>query len=488
MATAQEGDPADDDINRFVYVTAAIAALNGLLFGFDTGVISGALLYIEPAFNLGGDAFLKELIVSGALVGAILGAAAGGQIADRIGRRRVILVAAVVFFVGSLAMAFAPGVWSLIGGRFVVGLGIGIASMVGPLYNSEIAPPSIRGSLVSLNQLAVTTGILMAYFVNYLFSGSLLVDYAAFIQNGDWRWMLGFGVFPAVILGAGMLYMPESPRWLVENGRADEARDVLSRIRDASSTEIDEEIEEIREVSEVEEEGDLSDLLEPWVRPALIVGVGLAVLQQVTGINTVIYYAPTILESTGFGNSASIIATVGIGIVNVLLTVVAVLLVDRVGRRPLLLVGLGGMTISLAGLSVAFTLPGLSGVIGYVALACLMLYVSFFAIGLGPVFWLLISEIYPLRIRGSAESVATVFNWAANLGVALTFLTLLNTIGPSATFGLYAAFSLGGILFVYSLVPETKGRSLEAIEEDLRQSAVGGDELDMADATADRSD
>ncbi|WP_129114554.1 sugar porter family MFS transporter [Halegenticoccus tardaugens] len=462
-----------DGGNRFVYVTAALAALNGLLFGFDTGVISGAFLYIQDAFDMSSllwistsSAMIEGLVVSGALVGAAFGAAVGGNLADRWGRRRLILVGALVFFLGSLTMAVAPTLEILIAGRILDGIAIGFASIVGPLYISEISPPKIRGSLVSLNQLAVTTGILASYFVNY-----------AFADTGQWRWMLGAGMLPALVLLVGMLFMPESPRWLIDKGREADAKEVLSRTR--SESRIRAELREIKETKEIEAEG-LSELIEPWVRPALIVGIGLAAFQQVTGINTVIYYAPTIFESTGFGNSASILATVGVGVVNVVMTVVAVLLMDRVGRRPLLLVGLGGMILTLVGLGAAFFLPGLSGVVGWAALGSLMLYVAFFAIGLGPVFWLLISEIYPLKVRGSAMGVVTVVNWVANLLVAQTFLQLVGAIGEHGTFWLYAALSVAALVFTYFLVPETKGRSLEEIEADLRQSAVGGSSTAIA--------
>ncbi|WP_266075248.1 sugar porter family MFS transporter [Haladaptatus caseinilyticus] len=455
---------SNTNTNRFVYITATIAALNGLLFGFDTGVISGALLYIKRTFEL--SPAMQEVVVSATLVGAILGAAVGGRLADRLGRRRLMITGAGVFFVGSLLMGLAPNVPWLVAGRFVVGVAIGVASMAGPLYISEIAPPKIRGSLVSLNQLAVTTGILLAYLVNYAFAGP-----------GGWRWMLGAGVVPAMVLGVGMLFMPESPRWLIERGRNEDARSVLSRTR--TDEQIERELRDIRRTEEVEEDG-LSTLLQSWVRPALVVGVGLAVLQQITGINTVIYYAPTIFESTGFEASASILATVGVGLVNVTMTIVAVLLIDRVGRRPLLLVGLTGMTLALTGLAAAFVLPGLSGLVGWVAVGSLMLYVGFFAIGMGPVFWLLISEIYPLQVRGSAMGVVTVANWASNLAVSFTFLSLVGAVGQSGTFGLYAGLSVLALLFVYTKVPETKGRSLEAIEADLRDGSSGA----YSDATA----
>lgn len=453
---------------RFVVITAALAALNGLLFGFDTGVISGALLYIGETFPaLEESAFLEGVVVSGALVGAAVGAAIGGRLADRIGRRRLILLAACIFFVGSLGMATARSVEWLIAARVFNGIAIGFASIVGPLYISEISPPDIRGSLVTFNQLAITSGILVSYLVNY-----------ALASQGAWRLMLGAGMIPAVVLLVGMYFMPESPRWLVEQEREDEARSTLERIR--SEVSIDEEIAEMKRMAEVED-GDLGELLKPWIRPALIVGIGLAAAQQVTGINTVIYYAPTILESTGFGSIASILATVGIGVINVVMTVVAILLLDRVGRRPLLLGGMAGMFLMLVVLGGAFYLPGLGGVLGYVATGSLMLYVAFFAIGLGPVFWLLIAEIYPLNVRGTAMGVATVVNWLANLAVAQLFPQLFDLIGPAFTFWLFALLTAASIAFSHYFVPETNGRSLEEIEGDLRDTAIGNEELSMSE-------
>ncbi|MDQ2074419.1 sugar porter family MFS transporter [Haloarcula sp. H-GB4] len=454
MSTATIRDVLSGGGDRFVYVVSALAALNGLLFGFDTGIISGAFLFIQDSFVM--SPLVEGIIVSGAMAGAAAGAAVGGQLADRLGRRRLILIAAIVFFVGSFTMAVAPTVPVLVAGRLIDGVAIGFASIVGPLYISEIAPPEIRGGLTSLNQLMVTTGILLSYFVNY-----------AFADAGAWRWMLGAGIVPAVVLAIGILKMPESPRWLFEHGQKDEARAVLKRTR---SDGVEQELDEIEETVETQSETGVRDLLAPWLRPALVVGLGLAVFQQITGINAVIYYAPTILESTGLGSVASILATVGIGTINVVMTVVAIMLVDRVGRRRLLLVGVGGMVATLAVLGTVFYLPGLEGGLGIIATISLMLFVSFFAIGLGPVFWLLISEIYPLSVRGSAMGVVTVANWGANLLVSLTFPVLTDGVGTSATFWLFGLCSLLGLVFVYRYVPETKGRTLEAIEDDLRQN------------------
>ncbi|MGZ7047669.1 MAG: sugar porter family MFS transporter [Methanobacterium sp.] len=437
--------------NRFVIVAAVITAIGGLLFGYDTGVISGAILFIREAFAL--TTTSQEIVVSAVLIGAVIGASVSGVLADKYGRRIMIIVASIIFGVGAIFTALTPEVYSLIAGRIVVGIAIGMASFIAPLYIAEVAPYNIRGALVSLNQLAITVGIVVSYLVDFIFAPS-----------GGWRYMLGLAFIPSLILGVGMYFMPYSPRWLMSKGYVDRARSVLERIR--ATTKVNDEITEIKDSLVVERESKWSDLLDPAIRRALIIGVGLAIFQQLTGINTVIYYAPTILLFAGLQSAAvSILATAGIGVINVALTVVAILLIDRVGRRPLLLFGLVGMVISLIILGLSFALPGLSGSLGILAVLSLMLYVGSFAIGLGPVFWLMISEIYPLKIRGRAMSTATVVNWGMNLLVAITFLSLIQILGASGTFWLYSIISVFAILFVYYRVPETKGKSLEEIEK-----------------------
>lgn len=439
---------------RFVIVAAAITAIGGMLFGYDTGVISGAILFIREAFSLSSTA--QEVVVSSVLIGAVIGASISGFLADKYGRRIMIIVAATIFGIGAIFTALTPEVYTLIAGRIVVGIAIGVASFIAPLYIAEVAPVNIRGALVSLNQLAITVGIVISYLVDF-----------AFAPTGGWRWMLGLAVVPSLVLGIGMYFMPPSPRWLYSKGKFDKARSVLERIRMTKN--VNDEIKEINASLTCEEECKWSEILDPVVRPALIVGIGLAALQQLTGINTVIYYAPTILEFAGFQSAAiSILATAGIGMINVIMTVVAILLIDRVGRRPLLLIGLIGMIISLGILGIAFVLPGLSASLGLLAVISLMLYVGSFAIGLGPVFWLMISEIYPLRIRGRAMSTATIVNWGTNLLVAITFLSLIQLIGTPGTFWLYGIIGIVAWVFVYFLVPETKGKSLEEIESHLR--------------------
>ena len=434
---------------NFVYLAAGISALGGMLFGYDTGVISGAILFIKGEFAL--SATLEEIVVSIVLVGAVLGAGIGGILADKLGRRRSIIYTALIFSLAAIGTALVPNVRLLILGRLIVGFAIGAASFNAPLYISEVSPVRVRGQLVSFNQLAVTVGIVVSYLVGYALSGM-----------AGWRWMFALAVVPSAILGIGMYYMPPSPRWLMSHGNSQKTRRVLQEIRGKDN--VDDEVEEIRKSLE-KQTGDWSELLKPIIRPALIVGIGLAVFQQVTGINTVIYYAPTIFQFAGFKSaSAAILATVGVGVINVVMTIVALLLLDRVGRRPLLLVGVAGMVISLAVLGVAFQSQQMLNVLGPVALISLMLYVGSFAIGLGPLFWLLISEIYPLKTRGLAMSLATVVNWGANLIVALTFLTLIQFLGRSGTFWLYAVVGVVTWIFSFFFVPETKGRSLEEIE------------------------
>ena len=438
----------------FVFAAAAFAALGGLLFGYDTGVISGALIFIRTQFGL--STFQQELVVSVVLVGAAVGALSGGRLADIFGRRLMLLVTALIFVAGALVCAAAPSLVVLVIGRMIVGLGIGLSCSTVPIYISEVSPPQARGWQVSLFQLAITIGILAAYLVDYVFSGSMA-----------WRWMLGLAVIPGAILGLGMIRMPESPRWLAEHGQTDLAREVLSRIRAGKN--IDSEWREIQEtLAETEERGRFSDLFGPSIKTALVIGVGLAIFQQVTGINTVIYYAPVIVQSAGIASaSGAILATAGIGLVNVLMTIVAMWLIDHVGRRPLLLIGIAGMILSLGVLGFVFRMPT-GGALAWLAVITLMVYVASFAISLGPIFWLLIAEIYPLRVRGIAEGTAAGVNWAFNFLVSLTFLTLVELLGPSLTFWVYAILAIGSWLFSYYLVPETKGRTLEEIEHSFR--------------------
>ena len=437
------------DGKRVVYLATAASALGGMLFGYDIGVISGAILFIKKAFSLSQG--MEEIVVSSVLAGSLLGALAGGMLADRLGRRKLLIATSIIFGLGAIGAALAPGMGWLITARIIAGAAIGVASFVAPLYISEIAPVAIRGKLVSINQVALTSGIVISYLVDYAFAGSQ-----------SWRWMFAMAVIPAAAFGIGLMFIPDSPRWLAGGGHADRARAVLQKIR--APEQVEDEWEEIQR-SVAKQKGHWSELLSPLLRAAMIVGVGLAILQQITGINTVIYYAPTIFKFAGLSStSGAILASVGVGVINVVFTLVAMQLMDRVGRRPLLLVSLAGMALSLAVLGLAFALPQLSGILGWIAVGSLMIYVGSFAVGLGPVFWLMLSEIYPLRIRGRAMSVGTIANWSANLIVAVSFLTLTQLLGKAGAFWLFGVVSIGAWLFAFFLVPETKGKTLEQIE------------------------
>jgi sugar porter (SP) family MFS transporter len=448
--------PTDrEPIRPIVYVIALTAATGGLLFGFDTGVISGALLFLKEDFHL--SHLAQETVVSSVLVGCILGAAFSGRLTDRFGRRDVIRVAAILFAAGTLIASLAPHLAALILGRVVLGLAIGVASYAVPLYISEISPPRLRGALVSMNQLLITVGILASYLIDHTFSQ----------YDNNWRDMFLAGLVPAVILLIGMLLLPRTPRWLVRRGRDDEARRVLNRVLGADRSEG--EIASIRSAMGREEGGRLKDLWRRPARPTLLVGVGIMFVQQATGINTVIYYAPTIFEMAGFQSATeAILATVGVGAVNVTMTVVAMLVIDRIGRKPLLIGGLIGMTASLGLLGWAFASnaalgPGLK----WAAVGCLLIYIASFAVSLGPIAWVLISEIYPLKVRGLGMSLATMSNWIFNFVVALTFLSLIDWVGRAGAFWTFGGVAVAGLVFCWRWTPETKGVGLEKIERDI---------------------
>src|SRR4051812_43032856 len=437
-------------------------ALGGLLFGYDTGVISGALLFIKKSFDV--TPFLEGAIGAALLLGAMVGAALSGPLSDRLGRKRLITIAAVVFTVGALGSAAAPDVWPLIAARFVLGLAVGTAALVVPLYLSEIAPTEMRGAVASLNQLMIVIGILSAFLVN-----------AALASSGEWRIMLGAAAVPSLILLLGMLFMPETPRFLVRQGEEDEARDVLDEVRDDEEPE--QELREIREIDEKEGSGGLRELREGWLRPALIVAIGLAVFQQLIGINTIIYYPPTTLTNGGYDNEGAISANSAIGVLNLVMTVIAIRIIDRVGRKPMLLIGLVGMVTSLAVLGISLSVlaepksPGDPAAV--ITLVCLAGFIASFAATWGPVVWVMLPEILPLSVRGTAMGVAIFLHWGANFAVSQTFPVLLSAFGPGPVFLGYAGLGILAGVFVKTMVTETKGRSLEEIESDLQNRAGG---------------
>ncbi len=446
----------------YITLIAAVAALGGLLFGFDTGVIAGAMLFIVPDFHLG--PAQQGLVVSAVTFGALFGALIGGTSSETIGRRWTNIVAGVSFVAGAVCSAIAPNVDILIASRVVIGLAIGMTAVAAPMYIAELSPARSRGKLVSLFQLAVTIGILVSYVVD-----------RALAPEQAWRWMLGLAFIPGALLVLGMIAMPESPRWLLKTGAEKAARQALSLVR--SPDEIEAEVREIQEDLGRSRPAAWSELLMPGLRPALLVGVGLAVFQQVTGINTIIYYAPQIFQRAGLDSaSTALAATIGIGVVNVLSTLIAIWLVDRIGRKPLLLVGLAGMIVSLVAVGAAQRFGSTIGVnsdwLAPITVGFVGFYILCFAFSLGPIVWLMISEIFPNRARARAAAISTAANWMANFLVSFSFPVLLEMMGPSLCF-LYAAMGVAAFIFIVGWVPETKGKSLEEISRQWRTGPVG---------------
>ena len=440
----------------WLYVVAIVASLGGLLSGYDTGVISGALLFINETWLLPDT--LQGFLVSSVLIGAVIGAATNGVLADIFGRKKIIMTTAVIFIIGSIMCAFAPNVYVLIISRIFVGFAVGIVNFVVPLYLSEISPKNLRGTLVSLYQWAITSGILFSYFINAAFAQAVY----------NWRWMLFAGVLPGLILFVGMCLMSDTPRWLVSKNRDNEAKAVFKKIE--PDVDSDREIQDIKTTLNSEGQ-DKNFKFKKWMIMPFVVGVGIMFAQICTGINTIIYYAPTIFKTAGFdSNLTAIYATTGIGVVNFVMTIVAVFFTDRLGRKPLLYFGLIGVMLSLFALGTSFAFAGVLGSsLKWVAVGSLVTYIICFAMSLGPIGWILVSEVFPLKIRGVAMSICTVSNFAFNFFVVGSFPILLHRIGGAWTFWMFGFVSLLCIIFVYFFVPETKGISLEQIESNWRK-------------------
>lgn len=433
----------------YVYFVSTVAATSGLLFGFDIAVINGALIFLRRQFGL--SAFQTEVAASSLLVGCVAGAAGAGWLSDRFGRRRILLLSAVLFGISAIGAALPRTLEEFVAARFIGGIAIGMASVLAPLYIAEVAPPLIRGRLVSLNQMAIVSGILLAYLVTWLLS---------FLGPASWRWMFAAAALPSAALLAALLFVPESPRWLVEFGRPDEALAVLRRVGGAISPE--QQLAQIR-AAIGEENGSLADLFRPGLRRALCIGVVLAVLQQVTGINTVLFYGSILFKEQvgGHTESAAIGANVLVGIINFAATIAALWVIDRVGRRALLMFSAGVMGLSLVALGFAFLLrPPPAALV----LALIFTAVAGFAVGMGPGVWVVLSEIFPTRIRGRAMSVATISLWVSCVALTSTFLSLVEAITAAGAFWLYAGLCAVMFLFVWRVVPETKAKTLEEIE------------------------
>ncbi|MDJ1131303.1 sugar porter family MFS transporter [Streptomyces iconiensis] len=441
----------------------AVIAVGGFLFGYDTGVVSGALLYIRRDFDL--NSFQQGAVVSVMLIGAMFGALGAGRVADRIGRKKTLALEGVVFIFGTAIAVAATGFGMLVAGRVVLGLAVGAASATVPIYLSEISPSQIRGRVLSANQLMITVGILASYLVDLAFAGS-----------GNWRAMIGAGFVPSVFLCLGTLFLvPESPLWLMRNGEKEKARKVIAMVSDEEHA--DRLLERFRQYQEQQkrsgggEGGSQQSQRQGWrvlltarARPALAVGLVLAAVQQFGGINTIIYYSPTIIEQTGLNASNSIFYSVFIGAINLLMTLVALRLIDRVGRRRLLIISLAGMLVTLALLGLSFVADWNSEL----SLVFMVLYIAVYAGGLGSVFWVLVGEIFPPSARAPGSSASTTVNWLSNFVVGQAFLPVADALGQGETFWIFAVICAVGLVFVGRFVPETQGRDFAEVDASLQ--------------------
>jgi sugar porter (SP) family MFS transporter len=446
-------DPAaiQPQVNQaFIRRVSFIAGLGGILYGFDMGVIAAALIYVRDSFHL--STMMQEVLVIAVLIGVMIGALVGGTVADRVGRRKTLIWGAILFIVGSILAPLSPNVAVLFVARALLGVAVGFTSVTAPVYVSELAPPKSRGMLIGLYQFALTSGIALADLVGYWFAG----------QQG-WRWMFACGLIPALIFLFMVLTVPESPRWLFAQNREAEAESVLKSYTDEAGTRVL--LEDIRISLMSKMERRWSALWSPAVRGSLFIAVGFMVLTPATGINAIVYYGPQIFSLAGISsNKSAIFATLLVAITNVLATVIALVLVDRAGRKPLLYAGLGGMTAALFVLSVCFHQQAALGrSLGIIATACLMFFIACYAFSMGPIAWILVSEVFPLRVRGRGVAAATLAFGTSNFLISLTFLSLLKAAGNSLTFVIYGAFCILTLLFVRFVIPETKGRELESI-------------------------
>jgi MFS transporter, SP family, arabinose:H+ symporter len=450
--------------NRYVNSLAIIASLGGFLFGYDTAVISGTINFVTSQFQL--DAAGTGWYVSSALVGCILGVSVAGALSDKYGRKKMLVLSALFFGVSAIGCAFAIGFTHLVIYRLIGGLGIGVASMLSPLYISELSPSHKRGRLVALYQFAITVGILCSYFSNaYL----LKLSHTEFLMQTTgllnkimvtevWRIMLGTSIVPALLFLFLLLFVPESPRWLTKKGDEAGAFRVLRKI--VTDEKAQKEISDIK-TNLQRETGGFGILFKGGFKLAMIIGISLAFLTQVSGINAIIYYGPKILEEAGLPISDALGGQVVIGLVNVLFTLIAIWKIDQLGRKPLLLAGVIGIIASLAIIGSLFYFNTTNT---YLLLFFILLFIACFAFSYGPVVWVLLSEIFPTKIRGKAMSLATFSLWIGTALVGQLTPVFLETLKPAGTFWLFALMTAPALYLAIKIIPETKGKSLEEIE------------------------
>jgi MFS transporter, SP family, major inositol transporter len=456
------GGAASREYTGYLIKLTVISTLGGLLFGYDTGVISGALPFLKEDLNL--SSVQEASVVSSLLFGAMIGALIGGKLSDFLGRKGALRFCAIVFFLGALGTALAPSFAVMLPARIVLGIAVGAAAATVPVYLAEMAPAHRRGRMVTINELMIVGGQLLAFAIN------ALID-ALFHGQSVWRWMLSVAMIPAIALFIGLFFLPESPRWYAVRGRLDDAKRVLGLSRPPQ--EAAEEYNVIathaqRDVSE-DKGAALRDLRTyGWMRRVLWIGIGLAIVQQATGINTVNYYAPTILESAGLGTSAALVLTIAVGVVGVGGTILGIYLLGHVNRRPLVMAGFIGVAAGHLILALMFLLPE-SKVRAYLILAGMLVVVFFVQTFIGTLIWLLLSEIFPMTIRGFAMGAAVFVLWTTNTIISFVFPLLVGALGATLTFGLFTLVNAVSFLFVWKFCPETRGRTLEELEDDFRE-------------------
>ncbi|MCE4051512.1 sugar porter family MFS transporter [Bacillus sp. Au-Bac7] len=459
----QAKPPKQKDPKKFLKRITIVSTFGGLLFGYDTGVINGALPFMADKDQLNLSSFTEGLVASSLVLGAAFGSIFGGRLADTKGRRRIILYLAVLFFFSAAGCVIAPNTAVMVGFRFLLGLAVGGSSVVIPSYLAEMAPSDRRGMLVTQNELMIVTGQFLAYIFNALI-GNIFGD-----TGHVWRYMLVIATLPAVALWIGVLILPESPRWLASRGRWAEALKILNRIRTESIAE--QEMKEIKANLSAEQKHKklgFRDLGTPWIRRIVWIGIVLGSVSQLVGINSIMYYGTQILENAGFGTKTALIANVANGLIAVIAVIVGMSLLNKVNRRPMLLTGLIGVTVALISIGTSAHFLEGSAMLPYIVLSMTVLYLAFFQGAIAPLVWLILAEIFPMRLRGIGMGLAVLFLWLCNFLVGLFFPVLLAGIGLSATFFLFALFAIIGVIFVAKAVPETRGLSLEEIEDNFK--------------------
>nr|WP_296070714.1 sugar porter family MFS transporter [uncultured Actinoplanes sp.] len=458
----QGGSTGPKSNGRFLVKLTVISTLGGLLFGYDTGVISGALPFLKEDLDL--SSLEEASVVSSLLFGAMFGALLGGKLADTLGRKGSLRVCAILFFLGTLGSSLAPTYGVMLVARVVLGLAVGAAAATVPLFLAEMAPAHRRGRMVTINELMIVGGQFLAFAIN------ALID-ALFSGSHIWRWMLLVAAIPAIALFIGLYFLPESPRWYAVHNRLDDTRRVLSLSRSPAEAAEEYNIIAMHAQRDVQEDkgAALRDLRAfPWMRRILWIGIGLAIVQQATGINTVNYYAPTILESAGLGTSSALVLTIAVGVVGVTGTILGIYLLGHVNRRPLVMTGFVGVAAGHLVLALMFLLPESKGR-AFLILAGMLIVVFFVQTFIGTLIWLLLSEIFPMTVRGFAMGAAVFVLWTTNTIISFVFPLLVGALGATLTFGLFAIVNAGSFFFVWRLCPETRGRTLEELEDDFRE-------------------